>query len=162
MTRILGCDPGFSGAIALLDGDALTIHDMPTHRLLRGGRLKQEIDRAELARLIDAFSPISHAIVEQVGFMTGQGGSSAFAFGKGVGVLLGILAADFVPTTEVSPQRWKKALQVPAAKDGARARASQLFPRHAGQWVRVKDDGRAESSLLALYGIRILALEAAA
>lgn len=162
MARVLGIDPGYGGALALLDGDNLLIHDMPTHHLLRSGRAKQEIDLAELARLIDAAAPIFHAVVEQVGPMPGQGISSIFAFGKGYGMILGILAANFVPVTLVTPQRWKKALQVPTAKDGARARASQLFPRHAGQWLRVRDDGRAESAILALYGTRILALEAAA
>lgn len=41
-------------------------------------------------------------------------------------------------------------------KDGSRARASELMPRHAGQWVRVKDDGRAEAALIALHGMREL------
>ena len=40
----------------------------------------------------------------------------------------------------------------PADKDGARARASQLLPWAAHQWARAKDDGKAEASLIALYG----------
>jgi crossover junction endodeoxyribonuclease RuvC len=158
MARVLGIDPGLGGALAFLEGDDLTIHDMPVHRLRRGKASKMEIDLAELARLIDAANPIDHAIVELVGAMPGQGVSSVFAFGKGFGIVLGILAANFVPVTLVAPRRWKSSLQVPAAKDGARARASQLLPRHAGQWVRVKDDGRAEASLMALYGARVIFL----
>jgi hypothetical protein len=30
--------------------------------------------------------------------------------------------------------------------------ASQYFPDSADQWARVKDDGRAEAALIALYG----------
>jgi crossover junction endodeoxyribonuclease RuvC len=165
VARVLAVDPGLHGAIALYDGDRLILRDMPIHALTRGGKAKHEIDLTELARLIDAANPdhdpIVHAFVEQIGPMPGQGVASMFAFGKGYGAILGILAAYFIPITLVTPLRWKKALQVPAAKDGARARASQLLPRHAGEWVRVKDDGRAEAALLGLYGQRQLGREAA-
>jgi crossover junction endodeoxyribonuclease RuvC len=150
----LGIDPGLHGALCFMSngGADLRVVDMPIHHLSRNGKAKNEIDLVELSRLIDA-GTVNHAFVEQVGPMPGQGISSVFAFGKGYGAVLGILAAHFIPVTMVTPQRWKKALQVPAEKDGARARASQLMPRHAGNWTRVKDDGRAEASLIALYGI---------
>jgi len=45
--------------------------------------------------------------------------------------------------TIVAPVRWKRALAVPAGKDGARARASALLPRAAHLWPLVKHDGRA-------------------
>jgi crossover junction endodeoxyribonuclease RuvC len=66
------------------------------------------------------------------------------------------LAALGVPMSFVAPATWKRALQVPAAKDGARARASQLLPAAAGHWPLVKHDGRAEAALIALYGLRFL------
>jgi hypothetical protein len=50
------------------------------------------------------------------------------------------------------------ALRVPAEKDGARARASQLIPAGASWWPLVKHDGRAEAALIALYGSRLDAL----
>jgi hypothetical protein len=50
---------------------------------------------------------------------------------------------------------------VPAEKDGARARASQLLPQHAGHWPLKKHDGRAEAALIALYGWRQLFREVA-
>lgn len=150
----LGIDPGLSGAIAFLDLAAgrLEVHDVPTFTLGRGGKMKREVDTVGLARLIDAGGPISHAYVEQVGAMPGQGVASMFAFGKVFGIILGILAAGFVPLTLVTPQKWKRALGVPAEKDGARARASQLLPAHAALWTRVKDDGRAEAAMIALWG----------
>ena len=43
-----------------------------------------------------------------------------------------------------------------AGKDGSRARASALMPRHASSWTRIKDDGRAEAVLIALWGVREL------
>jgi len=128
------------------------VHDVPTLALSRNGKAKREPDMIELARLVDAAGPIDHAFIEAVGAMPGQGVSSVFAFGKVFGLLLGILAANFIPHTLVPPVRWKRALGVPADKDGARARASQLLPTHAGLWTRAKDDGRAEAALIALYG----------
>lgn len=153
---IAGIDPGLSGAIGLLDTKGSCVcHDMPTLALTRHGKNKREIDAHSLAAVLLATN-IDHAFVEQVGAMPGQGVSSVFAFGKAYGVLIGCLASAGVPMTFVSPVKWKRALQVPAAKDGARARASQLLPAAADQWRLVKHDGRAEAALIAVYGMHQL------
>jgi hypothetical protein len=60
------------------------------------------------------------------------------------------MAALGIPRSFVAPAVWKKALGVPAAKDGARTRASQLMPNAAGHWPLVKHDGRARAALIAL------------
>lgn len=150
---IVGIDPGLSGALAFYDSLGLITEDMPTLEFARGGKSKRDLDLQALAHLIRVHGPV-HAYVEQVGAMPGQGVSSMFAFGKTYGGILGVLAALKVPVTLVPPQRWKKVLGVPAGKDGARARASQLIPAHAAQWPLKKHDGRAEAAMLALYGIR--------
>jgi crossover junction endodeoxyribonuclease RuvC len=153
---VAGIDPGLSGAVAFLDaasGAVLDIADMPTLALSRGGKSRRELDAHALARLIDERRP-DHCFMEQVGAMPGQGVSSVFSFGKSFGVVIGALAALGVPYTLVAPVTWKRALQVPAAKDGARARASQLLPAAAHHWMRVKDDGRAEAALIGHYGLR--------
>lgn len=159
---VLGIDPGLSGAVALYNASngALQVDDMPTHELKRGGKNKRELDLPGLAGLFDVNGLVRMAFVEQVGAMPGQGVSSVFAFGKAYGAVLGILAARNIPMTMVPPQRWKKALNVPAAKDGARARASQLLPSHAAHWKRVKDDGRAEAALIAYYGAQTMLVPA--
>jgi len=145
-TLIAGLDPGLGGALALLDaatGEVIDIFDLPVHQLTRGGKTKREIDAHQLAAALGG-DRIGHCFIERVGAMPGQGVSSSFVFGKCFGVTLGVLAALGVPMTLVSPVRWKKALGVPAAKDGARARASQLMPAAAHHWPLVKHDGRAE------------------
>jgi crossover junction endodeoxyribonuclease RuvC len=149
---IAGIDPGLSGAVAFFDDQRfLGVNGMPTLALVRGGKNKREIDTAILADLIEQAKP-GHAFVENVGAMPGQGVSSVFAFGKAFGIVIGVLAALQVPVTFVSAARWKKALGVPAAKDGARARASQLLPGAACNWPLAKDDGKAEAAMIALYG----------
>lgn len=156
MNMILGVDPGLSGALALYDVAAenmFGVFDMPT--IKAGTDSKRVIDESALAVLVDSHARrIRHAFVEKVGAMPGQGVTSMFSFGCSYGIVRGILAANMIPMTFVPPQRWKKALGVPAAKDGARARASQLLPHSSGLWPRVKDDGRAEAFLIALYGAK--------
>jgi crossover junction endodeoxyribonuclease RuvC len=155
---LAGIDPGLSGAIALLDaatGSVLDIIDMPMLALTRGGKAKREVDAHALAAALGR-DRIGHVFIEQVGAMPGQGVSGVFAFGKAYGIAIGVLATLGVPMTFVAPQVWKRVLGVPAAKDGARARASQLMPGAAHHWQRVKDDGRAEAALIAYYGLRQL------
>lgn len=151
---IAGIDPGLTGAIAVLDdAGELTVHDMPVLRTTRGGKAKRELDAHGLARLLRSIR-IDHAYVELVAARPGQGVTSMFGFGRSVGIIIGVLATLNIPLTPVSPAAWKRNLQVPKAKDGARLRASQLMPRSAHLWPLVKHDGRAEASLLALYGLR--------
>lgn len=156
---VLGIDPGLGGATAFINPvGGVTVDDMPTLALIRGGKNKREIDAAMLADRIEFYAKRydMKAVVEQVWSMPGQGVSAVFAFGRAYGIVIGVLAALDIPVTFVAPQRWKKALQVPAAKDGARARASQLMPSAACNWPLVKHDGRAEAALIAYYGLREL------
>lgn len=159
MTYFIGIDPGLSGAIARYDPatNDLVVHDVPTHELKRNGKTKREVDLHGLARIMDAMTKNQGCsiLIEQVGSMPGQGVSSVFAFGKVYGILLGVSAATFVPLDTVTPAVWKKAIGVTASKDGSRAKASGLLPQHSHYWSRVKDDGRAEAALLAIYASRI-------
>ena len=148
---ICGIDPGLDGALAFLVDGTIAVFDMPTLRLSRNRTAKREIDAHLLADRIEEMRPMQ-AFVELANAMPKQGTASMFAFGKGYGVVIGVLAALQVPVSFVPPQRWKKALRVPAAKDGARARASQLMPSAACNWPLVKHDGRAEAALIAYYG----------
>jgi crossover junction endodeoxyribonuclease RuvC len=43
---------------------------------------------------------------------------------------------------------------VVGGKDASRARAMELFPDHLALFKRVKDDGRSDASLIALWGYR--------
>jgi crossover junction endodeoxyribonuclease RuvC len=148
---IVAIDPGASGAVAFLssDGALQRVVDMPTVKI----GTKTRIASQGLALLIGAARP-THAYVEQVGAMPGQGVSSMFAFGHCAGVIEGVLSACAVPTTFITPQQWKKAMQVTADKGSSRRRAMQLAPGLASDFQRVKDDGRAEAFLIGVYGLK--------
>ena len=158
MTYFIGIDPGLSGAIARYDPETndLAVYDVPTYELKRNGKTKREVDLHSLARIMDDLTklPGGSIIIESVASRPGQGVSSVFAFGKVYGILLGVSAATFVPLDTVTPAVWKKAMGVTASKDGSRAKASSLLPQWSHYWRRVKDDGRSEASLLAIYASR--------
>jgi len=149
---ILAIDPGAKGALAFFrpDQGTLELIDTPTVEVKRGQKLKTEISPQMLAAIIRARNP-SIAILEIVGAMPGQGVSSMFQFGRGVGMLEGILSALDVPVTYISPQGWQKAVNARSGKDGNRQRAAELFPAYAHMFARKKDDGRADAALMAWW-----------
>ena len=83
-----------------------------------------------------------------------MGCASSFSFGESFGIVRGIFAAMHIPVQLVTPAKWKRDIGINASKDGARLKATQIWPEDAGEFKRVKDDGRAESALIALWGER--------
>ena len=153
---ILGIDPGASGGIAFfsMQRGLLSIFDMPTVEVKRGGKNKREVSAAMLNAIIGA-RDIDAAFVEKVGAMPGQGVSGMFQFGRSVGMIEGVLAALEIPTNYVTPQSWQKAVGARGGKDASRARAAELFPAYAANFTRKKDDGRADAALIAWYGAQL-------
>jgi crossover junction endodeoxyribonuclease RuvC len=161
---ILGIDPGLSGALAFYNPaiNSLVVWDVPT--LLAGKGTRRVVDEDGLAASIAPRAQSTlHAFVERVGVMPMEGAVGAFSFGTTYGLLRMAVAAFQIPRSLVMPQVWKRALGVPAAKEGAIARASQLMPRHAEIWTvkrghctKEQAAGRSEAALIAYYGARLL------
>lgn len=145
---ILGIDPGKSGAIAAFnnDGRLIGIDDMPVAGGLISGALLDELIHNRVDPLADTPGT---AIIEQVHAMPGQGVSSSFGFGRSLGLVEGVLAAQGWTILWVTPAKWKRALGLTADKDQSRRRALELWPDHANLFARKKDDGRAEAALIA-------------
>lgn len=131
----------------------MRIVDMPTFEFTTTkNRIK--IDPFGVVREMQA-QPLANLYIEEVNASPQMGVVSAFSFGEGKGVLLGVAAAMGVPTTLVKPTQWKKQMRVPADKRAAVQRASQLFPAVASLFKGPRGgvfDGRAEAALIALYG----------
>lgn len=149
---IIGCDPGLSGAIAALDTltRTLRVADMPATKDPKG---RTVIDPYSL---LDLLSPPTGtqcmAVVEHVHAMPKQGVSSSFLFGEVYGALKMAIAAHKIPVHFVTPAIWKKHFGLSSDKGLSRALISNRFPGNAPDFARVKDDGRAEAALLAIYG----------
>ena len=157
MHYLLGIDPGLDGAIAILNknGELIEVFDMPTVEVKVGKSMKRRVSPELLtSELRGKWEMVDAAWVEQVASSPQMGVSSAFSFGESYGILKGVLAAMHIPCHTVLPGVWKRDLKLNASKDGSRAKAIQLWPAHAGEFKRVKDDGRAESALIAHWALR--------
>jgi crossover junction endodeoxyribonuclease RuvC len=149
----IGIDPGLNGAIAFLDAEKghLSIMDMPILEVKRNNKTKNEVNPVGVAIAMGLAGKVSHAVLERVGAMPGQGVTSVFSFGRSVGIIEGVLATMLIPVDIVTPQAWQKAAGARGGKDGSRQRAMELFPNYAGMFIRKKDDGRADAALMAWY-----------
>ena len=142
---LLGIDPGVQGALALLDKheNRVTVHDMP--------------DTTDtLYELIKSFPPITVCMIEKPFYPKIIGMKNAAKIAEAYGRIKAVLFICGIPLREVAPRDWKAALRLSDSKAASRELAGAFFPDDAEQWKRVRDDGRAEASLLAWYGLRFV------
>lgn len=149
---VVGVDPGHYGAIAIYRPDerTLEVHDMPVSPGTKG---RTELMHRVLFDMLDV--PPTDVWVEAVAAMPGQGVTSSFRFGYGVGAIHMAVAARGHALRLVTPAKWKAHFGLVKDKGAARGLAAQRFPAQAGLFARVKDDGRSEASLIALYGYEV-------
>ncbi len=147
---IVGIDPGIGGGIAVLDTEkqilCATAMPVTTNKKTK----KSEYDIARIAGLLARNRPDKIAL-ESVHAMPKQGVTSMFTFGKGYGILLGIIGTLGIPLTLVTPRVWKRKYTLGSDKNLSRERASEIFPRCSQFWKLKKHDGLAEAALLAHY-----------
>ena len=158
--RILGIDPGLKGAFALWDGTKLSVIDPPT-KSVSSKKTARTMDWDTLfVRLhhADFLSNIDVCFLEMAGARPGQGVSSMFKFGQVYGGVQGILAANQIRTTIVSPIKWKNKYGLGATKRLSCERATEIFPQYRDDFYGKRGgllDGRAEAALIAHYGYQI-------
>lgn len=153
MTAILGIDPGCSGALVLVteQGGYIDHLAMPTTKV----GTKSRVNGAAVAAWVRQYG-ITHAYLEQVGAMLGQGTASMFTFGHAAGVAEGILQGLNIPYTLVTPQAWKKSAGlIGSDKDAARSRAIQLYPELRALDAKAKGQAIADALLIARFGIGV-------
>ena len=153
---IIGVDPGAHGAICIMrDQKIIELFDMPTLQVKVGKSTKTRVSAELLASELHYWHcDIKIAVIEAVTASPQMGVSSSFAFGQAFGILTGYFAGIGAPVQLVTPAKWKRDIGINASKDGARLKATQVWPEDAGEFKRVKDDGRAEAALIALWGER--------
>lgn len=160
MRYISGIDPGLTGAVAVLDFELFHLHlwDTPTVTVRVGDKDRKRCEPEAYAKAIGHF-PLDYATIENVQSTPNDGHVGAFTFGKVTGIAIGIHAGMGIPLAGVSPAKWKMQMRVPADKNDAKIRASQLFPNCATGWTRAMDHGRAEAAIIALYSAINLGLK---
>lgn len=163
----IGCDPGQSGALAVLaDGLPIQFIDMPVYPRWYGKG--EEVDVHKLPALLRGVLQQHQgahvmAVLEAVSAMPKQGGTSAFHFGESLGALKGALGALGITFVNVRPPEWKKHFGLIRTKeereadpngykDLARVMAIERFPAIAPQLARKKDGGRADALMIGRWG----------
>ncbi len=154
--KIVGIDPGLSGAIAILkENKVLGIFDMPV--MAEGKKNKKQINGSqiynEINRIINKIQNQEvRVVIEQVSAMPGQGVTSMFNFGQSFGILKGICSAMQLPMYFVRPAKWKKYFNlINSEKDASRTRAIEIFPHFSSQLSKKKDSNKADAILIASY-----------
>ncbi len=149
MTAYIGLDPGFKGAIAIIHEDGVKVIDAPT---LMVGK-KRDYHVHEMLRILAPYDDLyAFAAIEKVHALPPPASrASAFTFGKGFGLWLGVLTGLGIPYEQVTPQRWQKEMMdgMQKGKDASRAQAMALFPELSEELKRKSDDGRADALLIA-------------
>ena len=152
--RIIGIDPGLSGAIAILEDSKIKeLFDMPV--MPDGKKNKRQLNSALLVKLLkDNIESLENTVmvVEQVNAMPGQGVTSMFNFGQTFGAIKGICAALGLPIFFVRPAKWKKHFElINSSKDASRTKAIEMYPSASEQLSRKKDVNKSDAILIARF-----------
>ena len=132
MTPLLAIDPGASGGFALIDRDGVThAEPMPDGMTAQADRLREFL--IEYCGLV--------AVIEKTGTVRPTDAKPAAAkFARHVGNLEAILYTLGIPTTDVAPGVWQRALgQLPKDKGTRKRRIKELMARlHPSLTVTLK------------------------
>jgi hypothetical protein len=172
----IGIDVGLDGGIsAIEEGAQPRIFPMPTDTIVNGTKKKptkkRVVNGTKLCRLLRELQHGTtdiYAMVERPQLRpalrrdaasgelrVNQGIASQASFMQQYGLITGILIGLGIPYEDCHPAVWKANMFHGASnKTDARVLAASLFPEVANRFERVKDDGLAESILIAEYSRR--------
>ena len=144
--RIVGVDPGVSGALALHVGGKLSIlEDMPV--------FDSRVDGAEVAAILKAMQPDA-VYIEDTHAMPRNGAIALFKLGLNTGIVIGVVQSLSHPLFRISPAKWKSKMGVTRLdKNGVRGIVREMYPDWQSCFARVKDHNRAEAVLISRYGV---------
>lgn len=166
---VVSCDPGLTGACAVLDQNGLrAVFDIPTMPIPGAGpkaMIRSKVDARALLKLLRQHCPAGEpvrSVVESVRVMAGkaQGGKDNTVQSQGslmrsLGAIETVLECLGWAPEYIHPQTWKRHfglidsdLSPTQRKAKSLACARRLYP-HCAEIARAKDHNRAESILLA-------------
>lgn len=151
--RIVGIDPGKTGALALfVDGTASGVFDMPLGVHGVDGKAVHE----QLMRW-----KVDEVYIERTHAMPRNGSKAAFSQGDSNGALRTAVHIAGVPLIWVTPLDWQRSAGLGISglteierKRRSRMRAIELCPSMADWLNRAKDHNRAEALLIARFGVK--------
>ncbi len=158
MSYHAGIDPGFTGAIAILDelGRVVEVFDTPTkvQDFRKAGKMKTRpvMDCAGMVAILKTYT-LEEVILEEVNARPGQGVVSMFRFGQGLGTWQGVLGALEIPVRYSLPAAWKEYFDFNKKGKDAPLLAAREYFKDVGKTLRYKKHhNRADALYLAEYG----------
>lgn len=164
---IFGIDIGLTGAVAVFtaSGQFVEVFDIPTRPAGEKAFVKTIVAASELAtelqkRRTDGSLPICY-VEDLAATNTGTtiGASSLFSLGASYGRVMTVLELMGWPTVTYRPGDWKRYFGLTKKrgeekdKDASRKLALKLYPEAERFLSRKKDHNRAESILIARFGM---------
>lgn len=139
--KIVGVDPGLTGAMALLeDGKLQDLCPMPV--------LGKRVQGNQVADILRCWEP-DVVVVEDIHAMP-RGAIASFSLGWSCGVVVGVVQTLQYPLIRIRPNAWKKEMGLTGkSKDDSRLLATEMWPHWAERFRLKKDDGKAEAALIA-------------
>lgn len=149
----IGIDPGMHGALALWDGQHLSVRDMPVYEREVARKVRRAVDAKGLLDWLGGMAAVGVECVwveDVVGHGMQMGAST---MGYGVGLIHMACVAHQLRYEAVAPNKWKARMKAPRDKKQSVIRAEQLFPNFGFRGPKGGFlDGRAEAAMLAMYG----------
>jgi hypothetical protein len=164
---VLSCDPGLTGAIALIDSarGLLACEDVPTcGNGTATGSMKRWVDSEALESMLAQWSSLHlfaqhsvFAVIERPIPMPSLPAQTIASQFDSFGVLRTAMAKRVTPEQMryVNPNEWKKLFGLHRDKDAARVTCQRLYP--TAPVKRVKDHNRAEAILVGHFLLRSVA-----
>lgn len=158
--RLICCDPGVHGCAAFYDGKTIQLIEYPTFIVESRKKKLDKIvvtkntryDIPALAKIIRELEPDT-ALIEEVSSRPRDGVRQSFLFGRGFGLLEGMLSMASCELSYVRPAIWKKAvgLATGSTKNDSRLLAIELFPELSDNMKLKKNENIAEALLLLYF-----------
>lgn len=143
---IIGIDPGAKGAVSIIRG----------HTLLSCFDLLAADGRTDTAPLLEALQTLyvsehkatTLVALEKPNPQPTFGAKTNHSMGRSIGAIEATVMCCGFRLEYATPSAWKKAMGLTANKADSLVMAERLWP-NTGYFKRKKDDGRAESALIA-------------
>lgn len=166
--NVMGVDPGTTGAVAFITERGAAVYDLPVREIRGNGFSVRRIDGRALAKLIRSECPAGEpfaAFCESVHARAGERNSmmTQGSLMRSFGAIEAVCDCLGAPPELITPQAWqafyglvgkKTEIRGKGALPAATRKALELYPSVAGDLMRVKDHNRAESLLIAHFGMR--------
>lgn len=182
---IAGCDPGFNGAISLIEvnGDNMTVKcvdDLPTKMTkLGGGQNRRMYDTPRLLELLRKYSACTKMFLESNLIMDTNSRFSIASTAFGAGLILGLGHAVGIDIQFCSPRTWQAVLgkddfmmaekarcKVNGKKPDTKQLAELFVKSHYKERMKLIYgprggllDGRADAICIATFGARTICAE---